>query len=72
LWIPRTALVDLGQAQIVWLKNGQAFYAKQVKTGAINSNEILITKGLQATDSLATAAQYLTDSESFIKTKSDE
>ncbi|MDB4919730.1 efflux RND transporter periplasmic adaptor subunit [Mucilaginibacter sp.] len=72
LWIPRTALVDLGQTQIIWLKNGPAFYAKQVKTGAINGNEILITKGLQATDSLAANAQYLTDSESFIKTKNDE
>jgi membrane fusion protein, copper/silver efflux system len=72
LWIPRTALVDLGQTQIVWLKNGPAFYAKQVSTGAINGNEILIIKGLLATDSLASNAQYLTDSESFIKTKGDE
>jgi membrane fusion protein, copper/silver efflux system len=72
LWIPRTALVDLGHTQIIWLKNGPAFYAKQVKTGAINGNEILITKGLRATDSLASNAQYLTDSESFIKTKNDE
>ena len=72
LWIPRTALVDLGRTKIVWLKNGPAFYAKQVKTGAVNGNEILITKGLLATDSLASNAQYLTDSESFIKTKGDE
>jgi Cu(I)/Ag(I) efflux system membrane fusion protein len=72
LWIPRTALVDLGQTQMIWLKNGPAFYAKQVKTGAINGNEILITEGLRATDSLASNAQYLTDSESFIKTKGDE
>ena len=72
LWVPRTALVDLGQKQIIWIKKGPAFYAKQVKTGAISGNEILITKGLLATDSLASNAQYLTDSESFIKTKSDE
>ncbi|MDO3641472.1 HlyD family efflux transporter periplasmic adaptor subunit [Mucilaginibacter sp. L3T2-6] len=72
LWIPRTALVDLGQTQIVWLKSGPAFYVKQVKTGGIKGNEIWITKGLQAADSLAANAQYLTDSESFIKTKNDE
>jgi Cu(I)/Ag(I) efflux system membrane fusion protein len=72
LWIPRTALVDLGRTQIIWIKKGPAFYAKQVKRGAINGNEILITEGLLATDSLASNAQYLTDSESFIKTKGDE
>jgi Cu(I)/Ag(I) efflux system membrane fusion protein len=72
LWIPRTALVDLGRTQIIWIKKGPAFYAKQVKRGAINENEILITEGLRATDSLASNAQYLTDSESFIKTKGDE
>ena len=72
LWVPRTALVDLGQMQIVWLKNGPDYAAKQVTTGAKIGNEILITKGLSATDSLASNAQYLTDSESFIKTKGDE
>jgi Cu(I)/Ag(I) efflux system membrane fusion protein len=72
LWIPRTALVDLGRTQIVWLKNGPVFQAKQVSTGITNNDEVLITKGLAITDSIASNAQYLTDSESFIKTKGDE
>jgi Cu(I)/Ag(I) efflux system membrane fusion protein len=72
LWIPRSALVDLGRTQIVWLKKGAAYQAHQVSTGLVNGNEIQITKGLVVTDSLAFNAQYLTDSESFIKTKSDE
>jgi membrane fusion protein, copper/silver efflux system len=72
LWIPRTALVDLGRTQIVWLKNGPAFKAKQVSTGLISKDEVLILNGLSATDSIASDAQYLTDSESFIKTKGDE
>jgi len=72
LWIPRAALVDLGRTQIVWLKNGPEFKAKQVSTGVISKNEVFISKGLSATDSIASNAQYLTDSESFIKTKGDE
>ncbi|MDB5030627.1 efflux RND transporter periplasmic adaptor subunit [Mucilaginibacter sp.] len=72
LWIPRSALVDLGRTQIVWLKKGAAYRAHQVSTGLANGNEIQITKGLAITDSLASNAQYLTDSESFIKTQSHE
>ncbi|SHM82940.1 efflux RND transporter periplasmic adaptor subunit [Mucilaginibacter sp. OK098] len=72
LWIPRSALVDLGRTQVVWLKNGASYKAHQVTTGATNGNETQITKGLSATDSLASNAQYLTDSESFIKTQSHE
>ena len=72
LWIPRTALVNLGKTQIVWLKNGPVFQAKQVNTGVISKDEVLISNGLSATDSIAPNAQYLTDSESFIKTKGNE
>ncbi|WP_292945648.1 HlyD family efflux transporter periplasmic adaptor subunit [Mucilaginibacter sp. 44-25] len=72
LWIPRSALVDLGRTQIVWLKNGAAYHVRQVNTGIINGPEIQITKGLAITDSLASNAQYLTDSESFIKMQTHE
>jgi len=72
LWIPRITLMDLGETKIVWLKNGPLFKARQVSTGMINGNEVQITKGLAMTDSLAENAQYLTDSESFIKTRDNE
>jgi Cu(I)/Ag(I) efflux system membrane fusion protein len=72
LWIPRSALVDLGRTQIVWLKRGAAYQAHQVNTGAVNGSQIQVTKGLAVTDSVASNAQYLTDSESFIKTQSHE
>ncbi len=71
-WIPRSAVVDLGKTKIVWLKNGASFKAKQVVAGAINEQEVQITAGLSLRDSIAANAQYLTDSESFIKTKSNE
>jgi len=72
LWIPRSALIDLGRTQIVWLKKGAAYQAHQVIIGGINGNEIQIKMGLAITDSLASNAQYLADSESFIKTQSHE
>jgi Cu(I)/Ag(I) efflux system membrane fusion protein len=72
LWIPRSALIDLGRTKIVWLKNDGAFHAQQVSSGITLDNEVLITKGLSLTDSLASNAQYLTDSESFIKTQDHE
>jgi Cu(I)/Ag(I) efflux system membrane fusion protein len=72
LWVPRSAVVDLGRTQIVWLKKGPVFHARQVSTGIMNGDEVQVTKGLAATDSLASNAQYLKDSESFIKTKGNE
>ncbi|WP_158642968.1 efflux RND transporter periplasmic adaptor subunit [Mucilaginibacter ginsenosidivorax] len=72
LWIPREAVVDLGQTQVVWLKKGAAYRARQVSTGLMNGNYIQVAKGLMLTDSLASNAQYLTDSENFIKVQSHE
>lgn len=72
LWIPRSALLDLGRTHVVWLKKGALFQAHQVNTGIINGNEAQIVKGLSVSDSLASDAQYLTDSESFIKTSGNE
>ncbi|MDF2431147.1 MAG: rane fusion protein copper/silver efflux system [Mucilaginibacter sp.] len=67
LWIPRTALLYLGRTQIVWLKKGGFYQAHQVNTGAITGNEVQITRGLTVADSIAGNAQYLADSENFIK-----
>ncbi|MGF7079104.1 efflux RND transporter periplasmic adaptor subunit [Mucilaginibacter sp. UYCu711] len=67
LWVPRSAVLDLGRTQLVWLKRGSLYKARQVYTGVKNNKEIQITKGLSLTDSLASNAQYLSDSESFIK-----
>jgi Cu(I)/Ag(I) efflux system membrane fusion protein len=72
LWIPKAALLDLGHTKIVWLKAGASFKAHQVNAGAISGNEVQITKGLSVTDSLASNAAYLTDSEGLIKTQDHE
>lgn len=72
LWIPATAVLDMGTTKIVWLKNGPVYRAHQVITGMINGNGVQIKKGLAVNDSIAANAQYLTDSESFIKTQGNE
>ncbi|WP_295670927.1 HlyD family efflux transporter periplasmic adaptor subunit [uncultured Mucilaginibacter sp.] len=69
LWIPRTSIYSLGQTNIVWLKSGPVYSAHKVITGTSTGNEVEIKSGLSLTDSLASNAQYLTDSESFIKTE---
>ncbi|WPU94676.1 efflux RND transporter periplasmic adaptor subunit [Mucilaginibacter sabulilitoris] len=69
LWIPRTAVLDLGTTRIVWVKESGLFKARPVQTGLSLDKNILITRGLTPADSLASNAQYLTDSEGFIKTQ---
>jgi Cu(I)/Ag(I) efflux system membrane fusion protein len=72
LWIPRSAMLDLGQNKVVWLKQGNLFKVKQVETGLVNGDSVLISKGLIVRDTIAADAQYLTDSESFIQIKGHE
>ena len=72
LWIPRTAVTDLGQTKIVWLKAGSLFKAQKVEAGSVYGDKVQITKGLSVTDNIAANAEYLTDSESFIKIKENE
>ncbi len=72
LWIPRSAMLTLGQNKIVWLKQGNSFKVLQVQTGLINSDSIMVTKGLTLQDTIIRDAQYLTDSESFIKLKAHD
>jgi Cu(I)/Ag(I) efflux system membrane fusion protein len=66
-WLPRKAVVNVGQKQIVFLKNENHFTATQVQSGFVNDSLIQIVNGLKGNEQLAANAQYLVDSESFIK-----
>ncbi len=68
-WLPQDAVLSLGLEQITFVKTEGGFKAKSIKTGIRQNNLIQIVSGLSATDSVAANAQYLTDSESFIKIK---
>ena len=68
-WLPKESVTSLGIDRIVFLKVADGFKPKKVTTGITTNNKIQITGGLLETDSVAIKAQFLIDSESFIKVK---
>ena len=67
-WLPRDAVLSLGLNSVVLLKQDGGFKVHAVQTGVIAGNEIQILSDLTTQDSVASNAQFLIDSESFIKT----
>lgn len=68
-WLPKEAVLSLGMDKIVFKKADGGFRAHKVTTGMLYKSSIQILSGLSDTDSVAVNAQYLMDSESFIKVK---
>ena len=68
-WLPKEAVVSLGVDEVVFQKSGGGFKAHKIKAGMTHKNHIQVLSGLNETDSVAANAQYLMDSESFIKVK---
>jgi membrane fusion protein, copper/silver efflux system len=66
-WLPKESVLSLGMDKVVFLKNGEGFKAHKVITGILHKNHLQVINGLSGTDSVAVNAQYLMDSESFIK-----
>lgn len=66
-WLPKSAVVSLGIDKIVFKKVEGGFVAHKVVVGAVVDNKIQIVSGLLPEDEVAENAQYLMDSESFIK-----
>lgn len=68
-WLPREAVLSLGLNQVVLIRENGGFRVHPVQTGIVTDNAIQIIKGLDVQDSVAANAQFLMDSESFIKVK---
>jgi len=66
-WLPKESVVSLGLDKIVFLKEDGGFRAHKVGTSLGYKNKIQIISGLNIQDSVAANAQFLMDSESFIK-----
>jgi len=66
-WLPKDAVLSLGIDKIVFIKTDRGFKAHKITTGLAYENQLQVLSGLNATDSVAANAQFLTDSESFIK-----
>lgn len=69
LWIPKIAVLDLGVQQIVFIKDKGTLTPFRIKTGSESSGWIEVMEGLSESSEIAANAQYLVDSESFIKVK---
>lgn len=69
LFIPSVSLVNLGNSNVVFVKDNQVFRAQKVETGVNVNDFIEIISGLTEKDTLAENAQLLMDSESFIKSE---
>lgn len=72
LWVPITAVVDLGKNKIVWKWSDGHFKATKIETGIRANNWVEIADGLTEADQIASEAHYLSDSEGFIKLNDDD
>jgi len=68
-WLPKEAVLSLGIDKVVFKKSDGGFVAEKINAGITHEKHIQVLSGLNETDSVATNAQYLMDSESFIKIK---
>ena len=66
-WLPKDAVISLGLDKIIFKKIGGVFKALKVETGIAYNNKIQVIDGLTQYDEVAANAQFLMDSESFIK-----
>lgn len=69
LWIPDQAVLDTGLKLVVFVKDGDSFAPRTIVTGMKANGWIEVTRGLASADEIASDAQYMIDSESFVKTK---
>jgi membrane fusion protein, copper/silver efflux system len=70
IWIPITARLDLGTKEIAFVKRRGAFRPTEIVTARQSADWIEVRSGVEVSDSLAYNAQFMVDSESFIKVKS--
>ncbi|MEO8150452.1 MAG: HlyD family efflux transporter periplasmic adaptor subunit [Bacteroidia bacterium] len=69
MWLPRKSVVDLGQKQVVFIKGENHFSTKIIQTGIVTDSLVQILSGLNRNEKVADNAQFLVDSESFIRTE---
>jgi len=68
LWLPASAVYDLGTRKVAFVKHGQHFTAVEVETGVATDKQIMVISGVASADEVAADAQFLIDNEGFIKT----
>ncbi len=69
LYVPIESLFRDESSEYVWLKSGSGFRRADVKTGAVNTNYVVITEGLSVNDVIALTDPYATLEENNNKKK---
>lgn len=69
IWLQKQALVSVGNKKVVFAKKDNGFQATAIQAGIEIDDFVQIMGGLSVGDTIARNAQYLIDSESFIKTE---
>lgn len=72
LWLPRSAVVDLGERQVVYRQADEAFRPVAVTTGQRTGDWVEIISGVTEQDQVAENAQFMVGSESFIKVQEQD
>ncbi|TKB97915.1 HlyD family efflux transporter periplasmic adaptor subunit [Pedobacter cryophilus] len=67
-WIPAKSVYQLGEKNIVFIKNGNTLKPLEVSISEKAGTHFLIKTGLKEGDEIAVNASYLIDTESFIQT----
>jgi Cu(I)/Ag(I) efflux system membrane fusion protein len=67
MWVPATAVIDLGQRRSVFVLEHNKYVAREVRTGVRISDKIEILYGVDQNSLVAEKAMLLVDSDGFIK-----
>lgn len=69
LYVPIESVFRDELSEYVWLKNGSGFRRADVKTGAVNTDYVVITEGLSVNDLIALTDPYINREETNEKNK---
>ncbi|MCP1386575.1 efflux RND transporter periplasmic adaptor subunit [Runella salmonicolor] len=67
LWVPSSALLDMGREKMAFVRKAGVFRSRTVQTGLQEGNWVEVLSGLTSEETFAENAQFLMDSESFVK-----
>ena len=68
-WLPRASVLNLGLSHVVLKKARGGFTVQAIRTGILADSLVQVMGSINEQDSVAADAQFLMDSESFIKVK---
>lgn len=72
LWVPQNALLDLGTQSVAFRKVNGVFKPASVEVGQRANGLVEVLSGLGTDDEIAANAQFLIDSESFIRVEEND